>query len=174
VLVQQDTPLEGGGGHRGRSKPRAFPEKGPLKLQDHGNPVRYRNIWYRPLPKRAAEGGDTSHMSVEATARKKAEIAQSIREDAATQSGKNQALRYLESLCYVADSGAVTAATTWINGWLAECKSLPVNAIEERKGDIMQVNNAVSYLMKNSFLPATYAARAELETIIKARGWDKK
>ena len=38
----------------------------------------------------------------------------------------------------------------------------------------MQVNNAVNYLMKNSFLPAAYPARAELETLIKTRGWDKK
>ena len=30
VVVQDSTPLEGGGGHRARSKPRAFPEKGPL------------------------------------------------------------------------------------------------------------------------------------------------
>ncbi|MBK8092991.1 MAG: DUF1080 domain-containing protein [Verrucomicrobiaceae bacterium] len=58
VLTQDHTPLEGGGGHKGRSKPRAFPEKGPLKIQDHGNPVRFRNIWYRPLPKRAIEGGE--------------------------------------------------------------------------------------------------------------------
>lgn len=27
----------------------AHPEKLPLALQDHGNPVRYRNIWVRPL-----------------------------------------------------------------------------------------------------------------------------
>lgn len=26
------------------------PESGPLELQDHGHPVRYRNIWLRPLP----------------------------------------------------------------------------------------------------------------------------
>lgn len=43
VVVQDSTPLEGGGGWKAR-KPmnRVFPEKGPLKLQDHGNPVRCR------------------------------------------------------------------------------------------------------------------------------------
>lgn len=174
VLVQQDTPLEGGGGHRGRTKPRPFPEKGPLKLQDHGNPVRYRNIWYRPLPKRAAEGGDTSVMSEAATAAKKAEIAASLREDAAGKAGKDQALRYLESLCYAPDDTAAAKAGAWLNGFIAEVKGLAADRQEGKKGDVMQVNNAVQYLVRHKFLPDTFAAKAALEGIIKERGWDKK
>jgi len=34
-------------GHSPPYKP--TPEKLPLALQDHGNPVRYRNIWIREL-----------------------------------------------------------------------------------------------------------------------------
>ncbi len=174
VLVQQDTPLEGGGGHRGRTKPRPFPEKGPLKLQDHGNPVRYRNIWYRPLPKRAAEGGDTSVMSEAATAAKKAEIAASLREDAAGKAGKDQALRYLESLCYAPDDTAAAKAGAWLNSFIAEVQGLAADRQEAKKGDVMQVNNAVQYLVRHKFLPDTFAAKAALEGIIKERGWDKK
>ena len=38
VVVQDSTPLEGGGGHRARSKPGRFLRRA-LSLQDHGNPV---------------------------------------------------------------------------------------------------------------------------------------
>ncbi len=82
VLVQDHAMLEGETGHMTRSKPRAFPEKGPLKLQDHGNPVRYRNIWYRPLPPRAVEGGTDGYLTTEATMAKRKEIAMMVRADA--------------------------------------------------------------------------------------------
>ena len=36
-------------GHRDVYNYKAHAPTGPLKLQDHGDLVRYRNIWYRPL-----------------------------------------------------------------------------------------------------------------------------
>lgn len=174
VLVQDHTPLEGGGGHKARSKPRPFPEKGPLKLQDHGNPVRYRNIWYRPLPPRAIEGGDTSVMSEEATTAKRAEIARGIREDAAKRSGQEKMLRLLESLCYQQDASTQNECTRLLTEFVDSVKSLSGDSLNAKKGEIMQVHSALQYMKKFSLLPDDYAATGEIAAIVKKEEWEKK
>ncbi len=174
VLVQDHTPLEGPGGHHNRSKTGPFPEKGPLKLQDHGNPVKYRNIWYRPLPKRTVEGATDGALSEDATKAKRAEIAQTIREDAAKLEGNAKTLRLLESLCYAADDAALKEATSSVDAFAASVKSLPADKLESRKGEIMSFHNALQYLAHFKDLPEDYAATKEFASIVKAQGWDKK
>ena len=52
VLIQDHTILSGGTGWRGphaASDYKAHADKLPISMQDHGNPVRFRNVWVREL-----------------------------------------------------------------------------------------------------------------------------
>lgn len=174
VCVQDHTRLEGGGGHMKRSSPRPFPEKGPLKLQDHGNPVRYRNIWYRPLPKRAIEGGDTSLMSEQATAAKRAEIAKELRADAAKLEGSARMYRLLESLCYAADASARAEGEKLAAGFAQTVQATPAEKLESKKGEVLQFQKAMNYLTKFKLLPADLAPKKQMDALVKQQGWDSK
>jgi len=49
VLIQDHFELKGPSVYGGYPKYAPHEEKKPLLLQDHGNPVSYRNIWIREL-----------------------------------------------------------------------------------------------------------------------------
>jgi hypothetical protein len=173
VVIQDSTPLEGGGGHRRRSMDRPLLDKGPLKLQDHGNPVRYRNIWMRPLPPRAVNGGDMGVMSPESATVKKMEIAKTLRADAAKLQDLPQLRRSMESLCYEQDPATLSLVQAGITAWISAVQKTPAGEMEAKKGEILQMRDAVRYLMNFKFLPADFAALPEIEKIIQLNGWKK-
>jgi hypothetical protein len=178
VLVQDHTALEGPTGHMGRSKPGPFPEKGPLQLQDHNNPTRFRNIWYRPLPPRAIEGGTDGYLTQEATMAKRKAIAAAIRQDAAQLKNPDQPWpmmqRIMESLIYEKDDSALQQSQPLAIQYADRIKALSADDLRSKKDEIMSVNSAFQYLGKFNLIPATFGPKADLEKIIKDQGWDKR
>jgi hypothetical protein len=178
VLVQDHTALEGGTGHMKRSKAGPLADKGPLKLQDHGNPVRFRNIWYRELPPRAVEGGTDGPLSVEATLAKRKEIAATIRQDAAKL--KNPAnplpelLRLMESVEYEKDEATVQKVEQMAAQYLDSVKQLPADTLASKKDDVKRLSGALQFLTRFNILPATFAPKVEVDKLVKDQGWDKK
>jgi hypothetical protein len=51
ILVHNNVELIGPTTHKARPPYKAHPDRLPISLQDHGNPVRFRNIWIRDLEK---------------------------------------------------------------------------------------------------------------------------
>ncbi|MGD0091334.1 MAG: DUF1080 domain-containing protein [Planctomycetota bacterium] len=179
VLVQDKIQLEGSTGHMGRSKPRPFPEKGPLKLQDHGNPVRFRNIWLQPLPPRAGvDPGIHGPLTVEATMAKRKEIAAMVREDAAKLKDPAnpvpEMLRLMESLVYEKEEKTAATVDHMTGQYVEGLKQLAADKVGAKKDEAKRINGAFKYLAKFNIVPADYAPKVELEKIIKDQGWDKK
>ncbi len=174
VVVQDHVAINGGGGwkHR-RPLDRVFDEVGRLSLQDHGNPVRYRNIWIRPLRPRQHDGGFDGRLSPEVTKAKRAEIAAEIRADAANMSGTDQALRLLESLVYAENEDALAQSDRLVADYLQNLKSANKEQLEAQKGTVQSLDKAYAYLINHKRLPVDHFALPALEFIFQERGWEK-
>jgi hypothetical protein len=178
VLAQDHTQLEGINNHMVRSKPSPFPEKGPLRLQDHGNPMRFRNIWYRELPPRAIEGGTDGPLTAEATLAKRKAIAANIREQAEQLKNQSHAaagmLRLMESLEYEKDEPTLHEVGQMARDYVRALRDLPAEKIAARKDEAKGLSNAFNYLAKFNLLPPDFEPKKELESLIKDFQWDKK
>jgi hypothetical protein len=177
VLVQDHARIEGETGHMRRSRPGPFPEAGPLKLQDHGNPVRYRNIWYRPLPPRAIEGGTDGFLTTEATTAKRAEIAASLRKQAAELADPAnpvpEMLRLAESLVYERNEEAFQRGEQLAQQYMTSLQQLPADKLAAKKDEARHLRDVCKYLVKFNLIPADFEPMAQLEQLVKAQHWDK-
>ncbi|MFT6236115.1 MAG: hypothetical protein ACJAU9_001201 [Lentimonas sp.] len=175
VVVQDSTPLDGGGGWKKRKAlNHPYPNVGPLSLQDHGNPVRYRNIWVRPLRPRATDGGTDGRLSEAATTAKRAEIGAELRASAANMQGWDQTMRLLEAQMYDSDPAAWDVCNRQVTELVEQLKVLPTKILEMRRKEVMRVHHALSYLQRFDTIAADYEPAKELREIADALGWLKQ
>lgn len=172
VVVQDSTPLDGGGGWRKR-KPlnHPYPEVGALSLQDHGNPVRYRNIWYRPLRPRPADGGFDGRLSPEVTTAKRAEIAADVRASAAEMQGFDKMLRLLEAYIYDRDAAAWDQCHQHVTAFVERLQALSIEELKQQRQEILSLHQALSYLQQFEIIPADYVPAKEVREMADAQGW---
>ncbi|MGI9241522.1 MAG: 3-keto-disaccharide hydrolase, partial [Verrucomicrobiales bacterium] len=105
-------------------------------------------------------------------------IAAGIREDAnkllADGKHKDGMLRLMESLIYEDQPAAHAESVKLANLGAADLAKAPAADREKKKGEIMQVKNALTYLAKHKILPADFAPLKTINQVIDEQGWNKK
>jgi len=173
VLTQDHWEMEGLTTHCKRRPLAPHATRLPLAFQDHGNPVRFRNIWIREIPSRYANtthgGPAADEKDVMALRRKTAAALYAkidvSRKDASTLEALLEVVSYANEGVYREEAMRHARAYRDFVGGLDDA------ALQTRKNEITGLRRTVRTLHKGGVLPDSCALSAALEEICRRKGW---
>lgn len=177
VLTQDNWEFEGLTTHCQRRPLKPYAPKLPLRLQDHNNPMRFRNIWIREIPSRYA---NTTHggpaVSEADVAALRAKTAAKLFESAnPADANKAAALqRLLEVIAYEKSEQYMKPVEEVAEAYLKELAALDAQKLQDRKGEIIGVRNSCNVLTRNKVVPEDFKLKVELQRIINDNKLEKK
>lgn len=172
VVVQAGIPIEGKSTHKIRSSlQKTFPDRGSIKLQDHGDSVEFRNIWVRPLRPRPIDGGLDGNIDANRTQLKRKQTAYEIRNKAENLDGLEKSLLLYESLIYEFNLSAKADADKYASEFLDYLLLIDSDQVSVEKDKIISLCSALKYLNKHSILPSSCPLLARVHSIIVTKNW---
>ena len=173
VLTQDHWEMEGLTTHLVRRPLAPHATRLPLEFQDHGNPVRFRNVWIREIPSRYANtthgGPAVNEADVMALRRKTAASLYSRIDTAKMDAPTLEAL--LEVVSYANEGVYRDEAIRHAQAYRDFVKGLDAAALEARKKEILGLRKTVRTLQKGEVLPPDCTLAAMLEWICTRKGW---